>query len=477
MNLFDRIPSGIFHALTGKNNRRAWNLLERLYDQYFGPDAVPDYPEGYLRDKLVKEIERFLLDAGWEDESDEGSPPSTPLNVRANQLLDRLVETGWLVDERVGLRTFVNMSPGVSRLYDLLYQFSTEGPQLLGGNVLLIFNQLKGVMQDPKGQASGFVSAARLCVQLIHALSATTLRVRDLMKDLTQEDVTPIFVRRFFSEHIGEIYVRDFKSLRTENHPLRLRYEIISMVNTLCAEEPLRTQLLSGYAEMPGAVSGDEEETLERDRRRFLQLLDVEKFLDRMDQVIDAATQRAIAYLGYRLKASERIEEVLAGTVEVVCRADTVGLSLEGQLLSPDPVVGEERLRMPTLPSPKPNRTPLRKRELTIEEKARRELRRAMLQHREMTPATMKRYVDTHIAPGVTVTAENLSIEKVEDAVAFLALARLASISSHHSALIKNNPLLRNLEFVIALTPEDRVDNQFFNAPHFTITREPKDAT
>ena len=310
MNLFDRIPSGVFNALTGKNNRRAWNLLVRLYDQYFSPDAVPDYPEGYLSEKLVKEIERFLLDVGWENESDEVSPLVTPLNIQANQLLDRLVETGWLVDERVGLRTFVNMSPGVSRLFDLLYQFSTEGPQLLGGNVLLIYNQLKGVMQDPKGQASGFVSAARLCVQLIHALSATTLRVRDLMKDLTQENVTPIFVRRFFSEHIGEIYVRDFKSLRTENHPLRLRYEIITTVNALCMEEPLRTKLLAGYAEMPGAASGDEEESMERDRRRFMQLLDVEKFLDRMDQVIDAATQRAIAYLGYRLKASERIEAV-----------------------------------------------------------------------------------------------------------------------------------------------------------------------
>lgn len=472
MNLFDRIPSGVFNALTGKNNRRAWDLIVRLYDQYFGPDAIPDYPEGYLRDRLVKEIERFLLDAGWENESDETEPPATPLNVQANQLLDRLVETGWLVDERVGLRTFINMSPTVSRLFDLLYQFSTEGPQLLGGNVLLIFNQLKGVMQDPRGQVSGFISAARLCVQLIHSLSATTLRVRDLMKDLTHEEATPIFVRRFFSEHIGEIYVRDFKNLRTDNHPLRLRFEIISMVNRLCMEDSLRESLLSGYAEIPGARPGEEEEALERDRRRFMQLLDVEKFLERMDQVIDAATQRAIAYLGYRLKASERIEEVLAGTVEVVCKTHAAGLLLEGQLLSPDTLASEERLRMPIPPPPRPNRTPIKQREMTIEEKARRELRRAMLQHREMTPTAMRRYVAAYIPHGATVSAENLVIEKVEDAVAFLSLSRLASISSHHPKSVKNNPLLRDMDFKISLTADSRVDNPYFNAPHFTITRE-----
>ena len=29
MNLFDRIPHGLFAALTGRNNRRAWDLLVR----------------------------------------------------------------------------------------------------------------------------------------------------------------------------------------------------------------------------------------------------------------------------------------------------------------------------------------------------------------------------------------------------------------------------------------------------------------
>lgn len=478
MNLFDRLPSGIFNALTGKNNRRAWNLIVRLYGQYFGPDEVPDYPEGYLHDKVVKEIERFLLDAGWENESEnESQLMSTPLVVQANQLLGRLVETGWLVEERVGLRNFISMHPSVARFFDLLQQFTTEKPQLLGGNVLLIYNQLKGVKQDPKGQVSGFVSAAHLCVQLISSLSATTLRVRDLMKELTNEDATPTFVRRFFSEHISELYVRDFKQLRTENHPLRLRYEILELVNEVIQDENLRAELLSGYADLPGVKPGEAEECLERDAYRFRQLLNVEKFLDRMDSVIDAATRRAISYLGYRLKATERIEEVILDTVNAINKAEKVRVLMEGKLFTFDPLFSEERLRMPVAVQTKPVRTALKKREMTIHERALRILRKSMLKHREATPAAMKRYVETHIKPGGTVESANLPMENVEDAVAYLVLLRLAGIASRHPSSIARNPLLRNLEFDATMLEGARFDGEYFNTPNFRITRSANDAS
>jgi hypothetical protein len=478
MNLFDRLPAGLFGVLTGKNNRRAWDLLVRLSERYFGPDSVPPFADGYLHDQVVKEIERFLLDAGWEEEGGgEASHVATPLSIQANQLLARLVETGWLMEERVGLRRFVSMRPVVARFFDTVQQFVTEGPQLFGGNVLLVYNQLKSVSQDPKGQASGFVSAAQLCVRLINSLSATTVRVRDLMKELTQEGETPVFVKRFFSEHISELYVRDFKQLRTENHPLRLRYEIIELVNGVVHDDQARAALLLGYAEFPGNKPGEEEEQLERDVQRFRRLLDVEKFLDRMDRVMEAATQRAIAYLGYRLKASERIEEVLVDTVRAIIETDDAGLALEGRVLTPLPLVGDERLRLPVEPPPKPVRMALHKREMTVRERAIHALRKAMIAHRDTTPTAVRRYVQAYIPPGTTIDAANLPVEKVEDAVSFLVLMRLAGISSHDPASIRRNPLLRNLGFDVALIDGARADTAHFNTPNFKVTRRAQDAT
>ena len=41
MNLFDRLPNGLFGPLTGRYNRRAWELLVRLSERFFGADCVP----------------------------------------------------------------------------------------------------------------------------------------------------------------------------------------------------------------------------------------------------------------------------------------------------------------------------------------------------------------------------------------------------------------------------------------------------
>ena len=293
-----------------------------------------------------------------------------------------------------------------------------------------------------------------------------------LMKDLSNEDATPVFVRRFFSEHIGEIYVRDYKSLRTENHPLRLRYEIIAMVNQLCLEDPYRTQLLQGYRDIPGAMPGEEEESLETDRRRFMKLLDVEKFLDRMDYVVDDATQRAIAILNYRLKASERIEAIVSGTIDAICAAEAVGLDVSGHLLTPDAPVGDSRLRLPTPPPPKPNRIALQRPQMTTEQRARSLLRRMMVRNREMTPTVMRRYIESSVPAGATVDADEMPIAGVGDAVAFLALSRMAAVLAHEPSQSRRRMLQANLGFQI--TPSGgRVDNDYFNTPHFTITRNP----
>jgi hypothetical protein len=469
MNLFDRLPSSLFNPLTGQNNRRAWDLLTQLSERFFGPDCVPDYPEGYLHERITKEIERFLLDRGWEVEGEEES--STPVNVQANQLLSRFVETGWFIEDRVGARVFVSMRPVVARFFELLESFTMEGPQLVGGNIQLIHNQLKHVVTDPKGQAAGFQSAALLCSRLINALNATTLRVRDLIRDLTQEEATPIFVKRFFAEHIEEIYVRDFRQMRTENHPLMLRFEIIELVDQAAQSEPSRSLLLDGYRELPGDRQTTAEDALARDIARFHRLLDVEKFLERMDRVIDSATQRALAYLGYRLKASERMESVLKNAVSSICRAADVGIPIESRLFSPSAVIADYRLRMPNIPPAKPVRRSMKKREMTPRERAELILRKAMIRHRDTTPVAIHRYVESRIPVGSQLDVSSLPIESVEDAVAVLVLMRMASILRANPRAIRENPLFRGLKFDVQMKEGIRVETLLFEMADFIVIR------
>jgi hypothetical protein len=475
MNIFDRLPAGLFGPLTGRNCRRAWDLIYRLATNYFGPDSIPPYPDGYLHEQITKEVERFLLDQHWE--SEDGRQDATPLNIQANMLVRRLVESGWLVEDRVGAKIFVSMRPIVSRFFETVQQFADEGPQLIGGNVQLVHNQLRSVVENPRQQVQGFISAATLCVRLINALNATTLRARDLMRELTLEHDTPVFVRRFFSEHISELYVRDFKDLRTENHPLRLRWDIIELVKQVTTEEPSRTELLAGYAELAKAGESPER-MLERDISRFERLIDVEVFLDRMDKVMDQAAQRAIAYLGYRLKASDRIEAVIEDTIRSLVRAETLGIEVTGRLMPPPLVVSDVRLRMPVLPVPKPERKPMRKREMTVRERALQMLRREMMAHRDGSPRAMERYVKALLPHGGSVGAEDLPSETVEDAVAYLALLRLGTIAKKTPKSFASNPLLRRLGFEVELDAEGRrAESDLYETSAFAVRRREDNAT
>lgn len=476
MNLFDRLPPTLFSPLTGKNARRVWELLVRMSDQFFGPDSVPPHPDGYLRSQIVREVEHFILDEGWENEGDEADGKVTHIAIQSNQLLARLIENGWLVEVRVGVTPFISMRPSVSYLFDVLKSFVDEGPKLVSGDVLVIFNQLKSVLADPKGQAGGFVSAARICSQLINSLSHTTVRARDLIDEIKKEKDMPVFVKRFFTEHISQLYVRDFGTLRTANHPLRLRFEILEMVNTVTQGETYRASLLEGYAQL-GFPKGEEELFLERDIDRLRRLLDVEKFLDKLDRVIERAYTQAVNYLGYRLRASERIEEVIEDTIKAVIAADRAGHALEGSLLTPGPLMGDERLRVPPVASAAPKRIALKKREMTIEERALCELRREMIAHRDTTPTAAKRYVERHLQKGVVTMASALPTETVEDAVAFIVLGRLALIATKRPQLYKRNPLLRDLGFDATLIDGSRVDTKFFSTPDFAITRSDDDAS
>src|SRR5262249_3808091 len=111
-------------------------------------------------------------------------------------------------------------------------------------------------------------------------------------------------------------------------------------------------------------------------------------------------------------------------TVRAVIDTGEAGKPLAGQILAGAPLIGDERLRLPVEPPPKPVRTPLRKREMTIQERALHVLRKAMIAHRDTTPTSVRRYVENCVQRGSTIDAADLPIERVEDAVSYLVLMR-----------------------------------------------------
>lgn len=470
--LFDRLPAGLFAPLASPNHSRYWDLLLRLHDQFFGPDAAPPEGEGYTQRSLTLEIERYILDVSdWAPEVEDA--PDTPLSVQSNIIYRRLANSGWLREDRIGVRNFVSMPTTVQKFLELLRQFAEEGPQIIGGKVQLIHNQLEQVLADPAKQAGGFHEAARQARQLIAILSATTMRVREAIDLLAAQDTTAGFIRAFFDDYIGQLYIRDYHELRTENHPLRHRWRIIDTALELRDSPDKRRALVDYYESAFRCASREEAETrFEKDVLRFLMFKDIDTHLDRLNASVDRATSRAIAYLNYKLRTQDKLDRLLSISINHLhATDDSIGAAmgtLSGPLLSESRFPAIHKRAAPVV------RTGITKKEMSIEQRAHIALKRAMKLHREVTPLHATEYLDRHLATREWVLSDALTIGSIHDFCVFVFVARMALLSRNHAgAGRKFHPMLGALKnYRFECLSGEWTDNPYICVPRFRVARK-----
>lgn len=470
--LFDRLPAGLFAPLASPNHSRYWDLLLRLHDQFFGPDAAPPEGEGYSQRALTLEIERYILNVSdWAPEGEDA--PDTPLSVQSNIIYRRLVNSGWLREDRIGVRNFVSMPTTVQKFLELLRQFAEEGPQIIGGKVQLIHNQLEQVLADPAKQAGGFHEAALQARQLIAILSATTMRVREAIDLLAAQDTTAGFIRAFFDDYIGQLYIRDYHELRTENHPLRHRWRIIDSAMELRDSPDKRRALIDYYQSAFRCTSREDAEArFEKDVLRFLMFKDIDTHLDRLNTSVDRATSRALAYLNYKLRTQDKLDRLLSISINHLKGADDAAGVQVGTL--PGPLLGE--LRFPAIHKRAAPvvRTGITKKEMSIEQRAHIALKRAMKLHREVTPLHAIEYLNRHFVANETLLSDALNISSIHDFCVFVFVARMALLARNHAgAGRKSHPMLGALKnYRFECLHGEWTDNPYICVPRFRVARK-----
>lgn len=414
-SLFDRLPDGLFSPLASTNRRLYWPLLLRLQDQFFGPDAITTPVEGFRHRSITLEIETFLRETGgWVE--DEDDPPGTPLNALANNIKNRLVSSGWLYEERTGVRVFVYMPTGVQKFLELLRQFAEDGPQFVGGKVQSIYNNLFAAVKDPAQQAGALNEAAKVCRQLVGSLGTIKARVREVNTQLAAQPTTAAYVRSFFNEYITKIYIADYHELRTENHPLRHRRWIVQTARSL-REDPLRSQFITAYRNTL-RLENDDEATrqLETDIGRLLLFERIDGVLDALNDSVSSATQRALANIDYKLRTRDRFGDMLRKTIKAVLAADAAHVPIEAPFAA-GPMFAESRLAPPVEPPTPRERVRVRRPRITLEQRAELFLRRAMQQHREVTPRKIAAYLSKELGEHSSTTSDQMHVAGIDDAL------------------------------------------------------------
>ncbi|WP_146166015.1 Wadjet anti-phage system protein JetA family protein [Stenotrophobium rhamnosiphilum] len=465
---FDRFPGDpdLLRPLVGPNRRRAWDLLLKLHDDYFGPDAPPPPDEGFKRRNIVVAIENFLLNSSaWV--ADDDDHPAENTYQQASVLLSRLLRTGWLIEKRTGVRYFIEMNEPVSAFLEHLKQFAEEGPQYIGADVLMIHNTMNQVEANPVAQASAFSRAALDARRVISKLKTTRVKVRDLMASLANEAETHAFVKGFFQDYVTGIFIADYRELRTKNHPLRGRDDILRIVSDLRDDPEKRELLREGYASfMRNTDKHSIEEAMDRDFERFRRFEEVESHLDRLDHSITRAVRQGTSFISYNLRTRGRLEKLLEQAAQVIPQAVAPGEKVT-TAWAPGWLFNEADLRQPRVPAPPRPRAVISKREPTPTERALWELHRTMVRNREVSKRQIEEFLSNQMKDRSQLSSDEFHLTSVNDLVVYGALVRSAVASTHNR---KGHPFTASIPGLkITLVKGDFTDNEYFKSPRFTV--------
>ena len=360
----------------------------------------------------------------------------------------------------------------MQKFLELLRQFAEEGPQFVGGKVQSIYNNLAAAQRDPAQQAGALNEAAKVSRQLIASLGTIKARVREVIAQLAAEESTAAFVRAFFNDYITKIYIADYHELRTENHPLRHRRWIVNTARSL-REEPLRGQFIAAYRTTLRSESDDEAtRRLEEDIGRLLLFERIDGLLDALNDSVNVATQRAMAFIDYKLRTRDHFGRMLQKTVAAVIAADAAGVELETPFAA-GPMFAERRLVAPVEPTKPRERVPVRRPSMTLEQRAELFLRRAMHRHREVTPKKVTAYLARELDGARATTSDRLSVHNLDDLCTFMLLASYAYHAAHvRPERRKEFPVLGTLPgFRIEADTGAMTENEFLRLPRFTVQR------
>lgn len=474
LSLFERLPDALFRPLASQNRRLYWDLLVHLYEQFFGPDAPPAPDDGYVLRTVSIDVERFVSTREWMAAEGEVPEEDTP-NGKARYALRMLIEAGWLIEERIGVRTFLDMRPTVQKFLELLKQFAEEGPQFIGGKVQLIYNQLKAVQASPAEQAAAFHETAKHARALVSTLKATNLRVREVMEVLSTHHSTANFVRAFFTDYIANLYIRDYHELRTENHPLKHRYEILGIVSDLQTEPQARNALIRWYAQAFKTTNSEQAEALfEKDVARFLSFTKIEEYLDRLNNSVSRTTRRAVSFIQYKLRTRDRLDQLLDQSFASFDAAAAEQVPLEWQLAC-GTLFSEHALREPRVPPTPQKRTPLRNPVMSAEMRAMSELRKQITLNRAVSVKKLIAYIESNVPAGAVRSSDTLPLTSIKEVCCHAALVRLTLASEvtpvtrhkQHTFLSE----LRRRGISLHWMKGEVTDNELFIAPKFQVRR------
>ena len=465
--LFKRLPDRLFAPLSSPNRHRFWALLCYLYEKRFGPDAPLPPSNGFSIKDIQQDIEdQILTQNTWESEDDYA--PETPIKIRANIVFNRLLDSGWFIVERYGVEKKVTMKPAVSQFFGMLIAFAETGPVFVSGKIRSIDLNLQQIIQG-KADGDTLSETSEQARNLLEHVRNTGTHVRDIMDALKADMTTAQYVQRFFNDYIERLFIGDYRELRTREHPLSKRSQILRTVEEICYNDSHRKRLIEWYRNK--RCSGDSiraEQLFEKDIRRLEDLKRIDEYLDRLDDEIRRANRRALAFLDYRLRSLQPIDQLVKDAIEAVISGKTPEMS---DPFPPGRMISADRLAEPRKVIERAAPSFLRKHIPSELEIAKSRVLQRARETRMMTPLKLADFVKRKLDDKIEIKSSDLRLSSIGDVRAYQELSNIGLAMSSGSQRLYLHARMRARGFKVNLSLVQEPEGSLITGRSFTIER------
>ncbi len=321
-----------------------------------------------------------------------------------------------------------------------------------------------------KGEASGDLlrEAAEQCRNLLVYIRNTGTNVRDLMAAIGAQPTTAQYVRSFFTSYIQEVFIGDYQELRTREHPLSKRQQILDAVTDIDTQPEQRSRLLDWYVNR--LSSGDDKKgqaAFQRDLQRLYELDRIEEYLERLDEEIRVANRRALAFLEYKLRAIRPIDNLLRQTMDRLIANPDIDVA---PVFPPDALMGGARLAQPRKEVPRLAPTPLRQMIISDRTRAIGNLVRRAQERRSITPMKLRAYAEKVLQDTAAAGSEALPCGSIEDLRAFQALTSVAMATNSRIARLEMEGRASAPGMELRYTSDEAAEHPYLSGKPFTLS-------
>lgn len=244
MNLFDVIPSQFFSIFAGSNKTIYASALMLILDKTY-----EDVSFSYSRDDLVSDLIDILEDEHLELFDGEEHVETSTLQDKANVVIRRLKETGWIQEglntdySKVVFLTSVAM-PFISAIEEVYnntrpglvfegshheVEYSYQTPVEASGYAYTIHSLLKHKADVDKGTI--LIQIVENTKRLLNSLKSLNYRIKsysDRVKAISDVDAA---IKDFFQEYTQEVLDKNYHRIKTLDHISKYRTPIIDALS------------------------------------------------------------------------------------------------------------------------------------------------------------------------------------------------------------------------------------------------------